>query len=132
MQSFRPLSALVVAMLVSACSFSGIGEPVDDPPPDEKDMVAAYQAIRDAYASFHLSGNPEMSSVHRVRGGYLADWSICVRNDDASQRRYYTFYFKNRKIAEWRLSALAETCESETFRPLPPAPPPPRDPHPRD
>ena len=53
-----------------------------------------------------------MSRVHRVRGGYLAEWAMCVRNDDASKRQHYTFYFKNRKISEWRLSAIVEGCET--------------------
>jgi hypothetical protein len=66
-----------------------------------------------------------MSRVHRVRGGYLAEWAMCVRNDDASQRQHYTFYFKNRKISEWRLSAIVEGCEQEAFTPLPPAEPAP-------
>jgi hypothetical protein len=112
---------LLVALLGSACSFSGIGEPAADPPPDQYDMEAAYQAIRGAYAEFKLSGQPEMSRVHRVRGGYLAEWAMCVRNDDPQEQRYYTFYFKNRKISEWRLSAIVESCETETFKPLPPA-----------
>ena len=81
----RLLTILLVALLASACSFSGIGEPSADPPPDSKDMIAAYQAIRSAYAGFKLSGKPEMSPVHRVRGGYLAEWAMCVRNDDAEQ-----------------------------------------------
>ena len=34
--------------------------------------LLAYDAVRKAYAGFKLSGNPEMSPVHRVRGGYLA------------------------------------------------------------
>ena len=59
-----------------------------------------------------------MSRVHRVRGGYLAEWAMCVRNDDASKRQHYTFYFKNRKISEWRLSAIVEGCETrEPSRP---------------
>lgn len=115
------LIGLPLALTVGACSFSGIGEPEADPPPDQNDMRAAHAAIRSAYAGLKLSGNPEVSRVHRVRGGYLAEWAICVRNDDASQRRYYSFYFKNRKITEWRLSAIVEDCESETFSPLPPA-----------
>ncbi|WP_152539801.1 hypothetical protein [Afipia sp. P52-10] len=88
--------------------------------PDTGDMRAAYAAIRTAYASFKLSGNPEMSAVHRVRGGYLAEWAICVRNDDAAKRQHYTFYFKNKKIAEWRLSVLVDGCEEERYAPLPP------------
>lgn len=119
----RLLPILFAACLTSACSFSGIGEPVADPPPDQNDMREAYRAIRSAYAGFKLSGNPEISSVHRVRGGYLAEWSICVRNDDAQKRQHYTFYFKNRKISESRLSAIVEGCETETFMPLPPPEP---------
>ncbi|MDQ8730412.1 hypothetical protein [Bradyrhizobium sp. LHD-71] len=94
-----------------------------DPPPDQSDMRAAYKAIRDAYAGLKMSGNPEMSRVHRVRGGYLAEWAMCIRNDDASKRQHYTFYFKDRKISEWRLSAIVEGCETETFTPLPAAEP---------
>lgn len=82
-------------------------------------MRAAYAAIRTAYASFKLPGNPQISAVHRERGGYLAEWAVCVRNDDASKRQHYTFYFKNRKIAEWRLSVLVDGCENETYIPLP-------------
>jgi hypothetical protein len=121
----RLLPILLVALLTSACSFSGIGEPVADPLPDQSDMREAYKAIRKAYDELKLSGNPEMSSVHRARGGYLAEWAMCVRNDDASKRQHYTFYFKNRKISEWRLSAIVEGCEQEAFTPLPPAPPEP-------
>jgi hypothetical protein len=119
----RLLPILFAALLGSACSFSGIGEPVADPPPDQYDMEAAYKAIRNAYAEFKLKGEPEMSRVHRVRGGYLAEWAVCVRNDDPRMQRYYTFYFKKRKISEWRLSVIVEGCETETFTPLPPAPP---------
>jgi hypothetical protein len=115
----RLLTILSIAVLTSACSFSGIGEPIADPPPDAKDMSAAYDAVRKAYAGFKLSGNPEMSPVHRVRGGYLAEWAMCVRNDDAGKRQYYTFYFKDRKIFEWRMSAIVEACETQTFSPLP-------------
>jgi hypothetical protein len=116
----RLLIVILASLLVSACSFSGIGEPVADPPPDQYDMDAAYKAIRGAYAQFKLRGEPEMSRVHRVRGGYLAEWAICVRNDNPQEQRYYTFYFKNRKISEWRLSAIVESCETEAFTPLPP------------
>jgi hypothetical protein len=120
----RLLTILSAATLTSACSFSGIGEPVADPLPDAKDMIAAYTAIRGAYAGFKLPGNPEMSPVHRVRGGYLAEWAMCVRNDDANKRQYYTFYFKDRKVFEWRLSAIVEGCETQTFTPLPQPQPP--------
>ena len=116
----RLSSILAAALLVSACSFSGIGEPAADPAPDQYDMDAAYKAIRSAYAELKLKGKPEMSRVHRVRGGYLAEWAMCVRNDNPDEQRYYTFYFKNRKITEWRLSAIVESCETETFTPLPP------------
>ncbi len=119
----RLLPILLAAWLTSACSFSGIGEPVADPPPDHNDMRAAYSAIHSAYAGFKLPGNPEMSRVHRVRGGYLAEWAICVRNDDPRARQHYTFYFKNRKISESRLSAIVEGCETETFTPMPPPEP---------
>lgn len=115
----RLLPLLTVACLASACSFSGIGEPAPDPRPDESDMREAYKTIRSAYSGFKLSGNPEISSVHRVRGGYLAEWAMCVRNDDAGRRQHYTFYFKDRKITEWRLSAIVEGCEQEAFKPLP-------------
>lgn len=111
---------LLAALLVSACSFAGIGEPPADPAPDQYDMEAAYKSIRSAYAELKLKGQPETSRVHRVRGGYLAEWAICVRNDNPQEQRYYTFYFKNRKISEWRLSAIVENCETETFTPLPP------------
>lgn len=123
---YRLLPILALALLASACSFSGIGEPAADPLPDQSDMNEAYKTIRSAYAGFKLSGNPEMSRVHRVRGPYLAEWAMCVRNDDASKRQHYTFYFKDRKISEWRLSAIVEGCETETFVPLPPAPPEPQ------
>jgi hypothetical protein len=116
----RLLFVLLASLLVSACSFSGIGEPAADPAPDQYDMDAAYKAIRSAYAEFKLKGQPETSRVHRVRGGYLAEWAICVRNDNPQEQRYYTFYFKNREISEWRLSAIVESCETETFTPLPP------------
>jgi len=115
----RLLTILPIAALASGCSFSGIGEPIADPPPDGKDMIVAYQAVRSAYAAFKLPGKPEMSPVHRVRGGYLAEWAMCVRNDDPSKQQYYTFYFKDRKIFEWRLSAIVEACETQTFTPLP-------------
>ena len=118
----RLLQILAIAWLTSACSFSGIGEPAADPAPDQNDISEAYKTIRSAYANLKLSGNPEVSRVQRVRGPYLAEWMICVRNGDAdaSKRQHYTFYFKNRKISEWRLSALVEGCETETFTPLPP------------
>jgi hypothetical protein len=121
MHLLRLLTILVIGSLASACSFTGIGEPLPDPPPDQKDMGEAYKAIRDAYAGFKLAGKPEMSPVHRVKGGYLAEWMMCVRNDDASKRQYYTFYFKDRKISEWRLSAIVEGCETQTFTALPPS-----------
>lgn len=115
----RVLPVLFAACLTSACSFSGIGEPAADPQPNQSDLKEAYKAIQSAYAGFKLSGNPEVSAVHHVRGGYLAEWAMCLRNDDASKRQHYTFYFKNRKISEWRLSAIVEGCEQETFTPLP-------------
>lgn len=123
---FRLLAVLIVASLTSACSFSGIGEPAADPAPDQNDMREAYKAVRSAYANLKLTGDPEVSRVHRVRGPYLAEWMICLRNGDAdaSKRQHYTFYFKNRKISDWRLSALVEACEMETFTPLPLAEPP--------
>jgi hypothetical protein len=121
MHFLRLLTILVIGSLASACSFSGIGEPMADPPPDQKDMSEAYKTIRNAYAGFKLPGKPEMSPVHRVKGGYLAEWMMCVRNDDASRRQYYSFYFKDRKISEWRLSPIVEGCETQTFTALPPS-----------
>ena len=116
----RLLPILLVACLTSACSFSGIGEPAADPQPDQNDMRAAYTTVRNLFAGFKLQGKPEVSPVHRVRGGYLAEWAMCMRNDDASKRQHYTFYFKDRKISEWRLSAIVEGCEQQTFMPVPP------------
>ena len=119
--SLRLLTILSIAAVTAACSFSGIGEPVADPAPEQRDMTAAYAAIRSAFGAFKLPGKPEMSPVHRVRGNYLAEWAICVRNDDPDKRRYYTFYFKDRKIFEWRLSPIVDSCESQSFTPLPPS-----------
>ena len=116
---YRLFPILIVGSLASACSFTGIGEPLPDPPPDQKDMSEAYKAVREAYAGLKLPGRPEMSPVHRVKGGYLAEWMMCVRNDDASKRQHYSFYFKDRKISEWRLSPIVEGCETQTFTPLP-------------
>jgi hypothetical protein len=117
----RFLPILIAAgLLASACSFSGIGEPVADPQPDQSDLREAYKTVRSAFDGFKLQGNPEISPIHRVRGGYLAEWAMCLRNDDAGRRQHYTFYFKNRRISEWRLSAIVEGCEQQSFAPLPP------------
>jgi hypothetical protein len=110
-------------MLLAACSFSGIGEPIVDPFPDANAISEAYETIHSVYPGLKLAGNPEASSIHRVRSGYLAEWVMCVRNDDPGARRHYAFYFNNRKLVDWRLSAIVERCETETYAPLPPPKP---------
>lgn len=90
-----------------------------DPEPASSDFADTASQIRKIYPDLKLPGNPEISDVHRNRSASLGDWALCLRNDVADQRQYYTLFFRNKKIAEYRLAVLADGCEGEAFAPLP-------------
>lgn len=92
---------------------------IPDPRPAQQDMAGVHAAVSAAFAKLNLPGNPEISDIHRNRGPFLSDWAMCMRNDAPGKQQYYTFFFKDRKVAEHRLSVIVDGCETETYRRLP-------------
>jgi hypothetical protein len=90
-----------------------------DPAPAHSDFDDTVAQVRKIFPDLKLPGNPEISDVHRNRSASLGDWALCLRNDVAAQRQYYTLFFRNKKINEYRLSVLSDGCEGEAFAPLP-------------
>lgn len=124
----RLLYSIVIALFCAACSMSDVGEPsttastaalLQDPQPGAHDMAGIHASVKSAFAMLKLPGNPEVSDIHRNRGVFLSTWAMCMRNDAPGKQQYYTFFFKDRKVTEHRLSVIVEGCETETYRRLP-------------
>lgn len=118
----RPvLYPIVIALLTCGCSLSDVGETAVriDPKPEASDMAQVHSAVNTAFRSLGLPGRPEISDIHRNRGPFLSDWAMCMRNDATEKRQYYTFFFKDRKVTEHRLSVIVDGCETETYRRVP-------------
>lgn len=79
-------------------------------------MTQIHASVNTAFATLKLPGKPEISDIHRNRGPFLSDWAMCMRNDSPEKRLYYTFFFKDRKVSEYRLSVIVDGCETETYR----------------
>jgi hypothetical protein len=90
-----------------------------DPEPVHADFDDTVAQIRKIFPDLKLPGNPEISDVHRNRSASLGDWALCLRNDIVDKRQYYTMFFRNKKITDYRLSVLSDGCEAEAFAPLP-------------
>lgn len=90
-----------------------------DPQPGAQDMAAIQTSVKSAFATLKLPGGPEVSDIHRNRGVFLSTWAMCMRNDTSEKRQYYTFFFKDRKVTEYRLSVIVDGCETEAYRRLP-------------
>jgi len=106
-----------LACLLCACSIADSILP--DPEPVHSDFDDTVAQIKKIYPGLKLAGNPEISDVHRNRSPFLADWALCLRNDVVDQRQYYTLFFRNKKITDYRLSVITDGCEGEAFAPLP-------------
>ena len=106
-----------LAILLGGCSIADMILP--DPEPAHSDFDDVVAQIRQIYPALKLPGNPEISDVHHNRSSFLADWALCLRNDVVDKRQYYTLFFRNKKIADYRLSVITDGCEAEAFAPLP-------------
>ncbi len=106
-----------LGLLLCGCSITDNIFP--DPEPERADFQDTVAQIRKIFPDLKLPGNPEISDVHRNRSSSLGDWALCLRNDIADKRQYYTMFFRNKKITDYRLSVLSDGCESEAFAPLP-------------
>lgn len=110
---------LVVALVGVCCAACSLSESVfPDPEPDQADVGTTIFEVRRVYERLKLAGQPEISDVHRNRSPFPADWALCLRNDDPDSRQYYTLFFRNKKVTDYRLSVIADACESDTFAPL--------------
>ena len=89
-----------------------------DPEPGQADYRTTALEVKRVYATLKLLGQPEISDVHRNRSPFPADWALCLRNNDPDTRQYYTLFFRNKKITDYRLSVMADTCEGDSFAPL--------------
>ena len=110
---------LTVGLGLALCGCSITDSIFPDPEPVRTDFEDTVAQIRNIYPNLKLPGNPEISDIHRNRSASLGDWALCLRNDVVAQRQYYTMFFRNKKIADYRLSVLSDGCEAEAFVPLP-------------
>jgi hypothetical protein len=94
------------------------GTPASDPMPTAVQLQAVHRQIKTAYATFKLPGEPEISPLHPNASPYLANWSICLRNNAPEDVRYYTFFVKSDSVIGSRLSVQVDRCEQQTFAPL--------------
>ena len=111
------LLTVAFGLLLCGCSITDSIFP--DPEPERADFQDTVAQIRNIFPNLKLPGNPEISDVHRNRSASLGDWALCLRNDIADKRQYYTMFFRNKKITDYRLSVLSDGCEAEAFAPLP-------------
>ena len=112
----RLLVAALIGVTCAACSLSESMFP--DPEPGQADYRTTALEVKRVYATLKLLGQPEISDVHRNRSPFPADWALCLRNNDPDTRQYYTLFFRNKKITDYRLSVMADTCEGDSFAPL--------------
>jgi len=111
------LLTIGLAFLLCACSLADTILP--DPEPSLSALDDTASQIWKLYPGLKLAGNPEVSAVHRNPSSSLAEWAMCLRNDAADRRQYYTLFFRNRRIADFRLSVISDGCENESYVPLP-------------
>ncbi len=111
------LLSVWLSLLLCGCSLPD--SIFSDPEPERADLQDTAAQIKKIYPDLKLPGNPEISDVHRNRSSSLGDWALCLRNDVEDKRQYYTMFFRNRKITDYRLSVLSDGCEAEAFAPLP-------------
>jgi hypothetical protein len=108
--------AMLACICAAACSLSESVFP--DPEPGEGDYRTVAVEVRQVFDRLKLPGRPEISDVHRNRSPFPADWALCLRNDDPARRQYYTLFFRNKKVTDYRLSVIADACETDSFAPL--------------
>lgn len=106
----------MIALSCAACSLSETL--FADPEPDQTDSKLTADEVKKIYEKLKLAGKPEISDIHRNPSPFPADWALCLRNDDPERRQYYTLFFRNKKVTDYRLSVMADACESSVFMPL--------------
>jgi hypothetical protein len=65
-----------------------------------------------SYSNFEISG---ARWVHSVTGW---NWLICVRYDDASHQRYYSFFIENNKVVNQHYDIVTDQCAAQQYVPF--------------
>jgi len=115
---FRLVQTLLAASLLSGCTFFfDVQESVEaDPAPDSKQQQTIFGAIHTITASMKGAGTSEISEIgpNEAQSG-PEKWTVCSRASFSNEVRYFTFFLKGEKVANWRPSVINDRCETRKF-----------------
>jgi hypothetical protein len=111
--------ALSLCLLLGACSTGGM-ENLDASDPDPPDHAKALIFLRNVVIWAKLQEPVEMSAPIRAPVNSSVRWIICVRSaaTEASKRLTYSVFFKNSEFKDYRLSAIMEGCDGQSYGPM--------------
>lgn len=115
---FRFIQALLAASLLSGCTFFfDVQETVEtDPAPDSKQQRTIFDEIHKITASMKGAGASEISEIgaNEAQSG-PEKWTVCSRASFSNEVRYFTFFVKGEKVANWRPAVINDRCEARRF-----------------
>lgn len=118
---FRFIQVLLAVSLLSGCTFFfDVQESVEaDPAPDSKQQRTIFDEIHKITASMKGAGASEISEIraNEAQSG-PEKWTVCSRASFSSEIRYFTFFVKGEKVANWRPSVINDRCETRKFSPF--------------
>ncbi|MEH2510016.1 hypothetical protein V1291_001370 [Nitrobacteraceae bacterium AZCC 1564] len=114
----RFIQALLAVSLLSGCTFFfDVQESVEaDPAPDSKQQRTIFGEIHKITASMKGGSASEISEVgpNEAQSG-PEKWTVCSRASFSNEMRYFTFFVKGEKVANWRPSVINDRCEARRF-----------------
>ncbi len=121
MVSIRLLQLLLAAVLLSGCTFFfDVQDSVQpDPEPDSRQLRIIFDQIQRITQSMKDVGPSEISNLgpNEAQSG-PEKWTVCSRGSFGNELRYFTFFLKGEKVANWRPAVINDRCETRNFSPF--------------
>jgi hypothetical protein len=111
------VSALLLCVLLAACSSVSESVPEDVlPPPDPSTALAG---LKTAAANAKLEAPVEVSDPIRANPNSSSPWLICLRSgkSEESKRLTYSAFFKKDYVSS-RWSVFVDHCGEQVYHPL--------------
>jgi hypothetical protein len=116
--ALRFVLSLLAVLLLSGCTFFfDVQDSVQaDPTPDSKQQRIIFDEIHKITAAMKGAGVSEVSEVgpNEAQSG-PEQWTVCSRASFSNELRYFTFFVKGEKVANWRPSVINDRCETRSF-----------------
>lgn len=84
--------------------------------------VSSYKQLAAARLSeLKYSGgllSPTISALRKSHSVAFADWMACIQGEGDGQRRMFAIFYRDRKVADFRLAVVIDACEQESFERL--------------